>query len=98
MRTEEALGGSSRFEALHLALSSPYHLVRVLGPIVLPKPLLMVARQPVMLESSGVGAQLIRYQCRRAPPVDVAFTYWGFSPISLLTNSSSSPMLNGLAT
>jgi hypothetical protein len=27
MHTEEALGGSSRFEALHLALSLSYHLV-----------------------------------------------------------------------
>ena len=34
MHVEEALGGSSRFEPLHLALSSPYRLVRVLGPIL----------------------------------------------------------------
>jgi hypothetical protein len=31
MHTEKALGRSSRFEALHLALSSSYHLVRVLA-------------------------------------------------------------------
>jgi hypothetical protein len=41
MDIEEALGGSSRFKALHLALSSSYRLVRVLGPIVLPRSLLM---------------------------------------------------------
>jgi len=39
MHAEEALGGSSRLEALHLALSSSYRLMRVLRPIFLPKPL-----------------------------------------------------------
>jgi hypothetical protein len=34
MHAEEALGRSSRFEALHLALSSSHHLMRVFGPIV----------------------------------------------------------------
>jgi hypothetical protein len=32
MHSEEALSGSSRFEPLHLALSSPYRLMRVLRP------------------------------------------------------------------
>ena len=45
MHAEEALGGSSRFEPLHLALSSPYRLVRILGAIVFSKPLLMRAGQ-----------------------------------------------------
>ena len=35
MHAEKTPGRSSRFEALHLALSSSNHLVRVLGPIVL---------------------------------------------------------------
>src|SRR6202040_2369315 len=35
MHAEEALGGSSRLEPLHLALSSPYRLMRVLRPIIL---------------------------------------------------------------
>jgi len=35
MHAEEALGGSSRFEPLHLALSSSHRLMRVFGPIVL---------------------------------------------------------------
>ena len=61
MHTEEALGRSSRFEALHVALSSSYHLVRVLGPIVLAKSLFMVARQPDVVECSAAGAQLIGY-------------------------------------
>jgi hypothetical protein len=33
MHAEEALGRSSRFESLHLALSSPYRLMRILGAI-----------------------------------------------------------------
>ena len=41
MHAEEALGGSSRFEPLHLALSSSHHLMRVFGPIVPPEPLFM---------------------------------------------------------
>jgi hypothetical protein len=45
MHAEEALGGSSRFEALHLALSSSHRLMRVFGPIVLPEPLFMRAGQ-----------------------------------------------------
>ena len=45
MHAEEALGRSSRFEPLHLALSSPYRLMRILGAIVLPEPLLMKAGQ-----------------------------------------------------
>ena len=45
MHAEEALSGSSRFEPLHLALSSPYRLMRILGAIVLAEPLLMSAGQ-----------------------------------------------------
>ena len=46
MHVEEALGGSSRFEPLHLALLSSYRLMRVLGAIILPEPLFMRAGQP----------------------------------------------------
>ena len=45
MHAEEALGGSSRFEPLHLAFSSPYGLMRILGAIVFAEPLLMRAGQ-----------------------------------------------------
>jgi len=45
MHVEEALGRSSRFEPLHLALSSPYRLMRILGAIVFAEPLLMRASQ-----------------------------------------------------
>jgi hypothetical protein len=41
MHAEQALGGSSRFEPLHLALPSSHHLMRVFGPIVPPEPLFM---------------------------------------------------------
>jgi hypothetical protein len=33
VHAEEPLSGSNRFEALHLALSSSHHLMRVLGAI-----------------------------------------------------------------
>ena len=62
MHAEEALGGSSRFEPLHLAFSSPHRLMRILGAIVLPEPLLMKAGQLQLPERRAVGAQLVRYQ------------------------------------
>jgi hypothetical protein len=63
---EEALGRPSRLEPLHFALASSHHLVRVLGPIVLAKSLLMRAGQAQMPESRSVGAELVgRYQFRR---------------------------------
>jgi hypothetical protein len=34
-----------RFKALQLSLSSSYHLMRILCPIVLPQPLFVTARQ-----------------------------------------------------
>jgi hypothetical protein len=46
MHAEESLSGSSRFEPLHLALSSSHRLMRILGAIVLPEPLFMRAGQP----------------------------------------------------
>jgi hypothetical protein len=45
MHAEEALSGSSRFEPPHLALPSPYRLMRVLRPIVAPKPLFVPTAQ-----------------------------------------------------
>ena len=40
-------------------LASSHHLVRVFGPIVFAKSLLMVAGEPEVVEGSAVGAQLI---------------------------------------
>jgi hypothetical protein len=62
MHAEEALGGSSRFEPLHLALSSPHRLMRILGAIVLPESLFMRAGQPQTPERRGVGAELVGHQ------------------------------------
>jgi hypothetical protein len=45
MHAEEALGRSSRFESLHLALASLYRPMRILGAIVFPEPLFMRAGQ-----------------------------------------------------
>ena len=46
VHVQETLGGFGRFEALQLALSPSYHLVRILCPIVLSQPLFVTARQP----------------------------------------------------
>ena len=89
MDIEEALGGSSRFKALHLALSSSYHLVRVLGPIVLPEPLLMVARQPDVPDGSTVRAQLIGYHRLWREALfsqQLAYQLDGRTPVSLALN------------
>ena len=59
VHAEEALGGSSRLEPLQLALASSDCLMRILRPIVVPKPLLMPAGQSQTPERGGVGAQLV---------------------------------------
>ncbi len=41
VHAEEALGGSSRLEALHFAFASSHRLMRVFSPIVAPEPLFM---------------------------------------------------------
>ena len=46
VHAEEALGGSSRLEALLLALLSSHGLMRILRPIVFPEPLLMLRKSP----------------------------------------------------
>jgi hypothetical protein len=55
MHAEEALGRSSRFEPLDLAFSSPHRLMRILGAIVLPEPLLMKAGQLQLPERRASG-------------------------------------------
>ena len=59
VHAEEALGGSSRLEPLQLALASSDCLMRILRPIVFPKPLLMPTGQSKTPERGGVGAQLV---------------------------------------
>src|SRR5580704_3444896 len=69
MHAEGALSGSSRFEPLHLPFSSPHRLMRILGAIVLPEPLLMEAGQLQLPERRAVGAQLVSYQQFRHKPL-----------------------------
>ena len=57
VHAEKTLGGASRFEPLHFALSSSHHLMRIFGSIVPPEPLLMRAGQSQTPERRGVGAQ-----------------------------------------
>jgi hypothetical protein len=45
MNGQEALGGSGRFETLHLALTPSRRQVRILSPIVLAQALFMASRQ-----------------------------------------------------
>ena len=46
LHVQETLGGFGRFEALQLALSPSYHLMRILCPIVLSQLLFVRAGQP----------------------------------------------------
>ena len=59
VHAEKRLGGASRLEALHFALSSSHRLMRVFGSIVAPKLLLVRAVQSQTPERAGVGAQLV---------------------------------------
>ena len=59
VHAEEALGGPSRLESLQLALASSGCLMRILRPIVFPKPLLMPTGQSKTPERGGVGAPLV---------------------------------------
>src|SRR5215469_16754510 len=59
VHAEKTLCGASRFEPLHLALSSSHHLMRIFGSIVLSEPLLMRAGQSQTPERGGVRAQLV---------------------------------------
>ena len=73
MHAEEALGRSSRFEPLHLALSSPYRLMRILGAIVFAEPLFMRGRSAVTARTpsrrSG-ASRLPADQRRRSDQLD----------------------------
>jgi hypothetical protein len=45
VHAEKTLGGVSRLEPLHFALSSSHRLMRIFGSIILSQPLLMRAGQ-----------------------------------------------------
>ena len=51
------------------ALSSPYRLMRILRPIVTPKPLFVPTAQSLALERGSIGAQLVGYQQFRHKPL-----------------------------
>ena len=59
MHAEKALGGASRLEALHFALSSSNYLMRIFPLIGRSQPLLMRAGQSQTPECGGVEAQLV---------------------------------------
>jgi hypothetical protein len=59
VHAEKPLGGASRLEPLHFALSPSYRLMRIFGSIILSQSLLMRAGQSQTPECAGVGAQLV---------------------------------------
>jgi DNA-binding transcriptional LysR family regulator len=59
LHAEVALGGCSRLEPLHLALSPSHDLVGVLGPIILAEPLVMTTGQMEFSERGAVGPQFV---------------------------------------
>jgi GAF domain-containing protein len=59
VHVEKTLGGASRLEPLHFALSSSHRLMRVFGSIVRPQPLLIRTVQSQTPERGGVRAQFI---------------------------------------
>jgi hypothetical protein len=56
----DALGGSGRFEALHLALPSSHRLVRVFGPVVGAQTLLVLPREADQVQRCAVGSESVR--------------------------------------
>ena len=66
MHAQKTLRRRRGFEALHLALASAHHLMRILRSIVLSQALLMVAGKSEMPEGSAVRPQLVgRHLFRR---------------------------------
>jgi hypothetical protein len=67
--TGKALGGSSRFEPLHYALSSSHRLIRVFCTIVRLEPLFVGTCQPQTPQRQGVGTQFVGHQQLRRKPL-----------------------------
>jgi hypothetical protein len=59
VHAEKTLGGASRFEPLHLVLSSSHRLMRIFGAIIPSQPLLMRTGQSQTPECAGVRTQLV---------------------------------------
>ena len=62
MNGQETLGGSGRFETLHLALAPSRRLMRILGPVVCAQALVMASREPNFGLCRAVRAQLVGHQ------------------------------------
>jgi hypothetical protein len=62
VNAQETLGGSGRFETLHLALAPSCRLMRILGPVVCAQAPVMASRQSNFGLRRAVRAQLVRYQ------------------------------------
>jgi len=58
---QETLGGSGRFETLHLALAPACRLMRILGPVVCVQAVVMASRQSNFGLRRAVRAQFVRY-------------------------------------
>ena len=69
VHAEEALGGASRFEALHLALSSTHDLMGILRSVVRPQAAFVMTAETEMLEGRGVGSRLVGDDQRRLEAV-----------------------------
>ena len=65
MDRNEALGRFGQFEALHLSLSPPDRLMRVLGAVVGAQSLLVQSRKAKFAKCRSVGAQFIGDNNRR---------------------------------
>src|SRR5229473_704706 len=75
--------------ALQVALAPSHYLVRILGPIVLPQALLMVAGKPKMLEGRAIGAQLVArhpLRCEALLAEQLAHELDGRKPVSTTLN------------
>ena len=59
---QETLGGSGRFETLHLALAPSCRLMRIIGPVVCAQAPVMASRQSNFGLRRAVRAQFVRYQ------------------------------------
>jgi hypothetical protein len=53
---------SGRLEPLHLELTSPHRLVRILGSVVWAQPLLMASGKSKFRLGSSVRSQLVRHE------------------------------------
>jgi hypothetical protein len=93
---QETLGGSGRFEALHLALAPSCRLMRILSPIVRAQALFMASRQPDIGLCRAVRAQLVRHQNVRRETLflkQLAHQFHGCSLVAPVAQGGREPRL-----